>query len=116
MEGKYRPTELSNNKWEELGETVGLILQMCESIFSTGKWVLLDSGFCVSKGVSSLLEFGVYAAALIKKRKYWPKGVPGDAIDQYFSYKDVTHVDMLEAITEEVPDVKAFNIFCFKEA
>ena len=55
----------------------------------------------MSKGITSLLEFGVYAATLIKKQKYWPKGVPGDAIDQYFSDKDVTYVDMLQAITEE---------------
>ena len=69
----------------------------------------------MSKGVTALLEFDVYAAALIKKRKYWPKGVPGDAIDEYFADKDVNPVDMLEAITEEVTEGKAFNIFCFKD-
>ena len=62
-----------------------------------------------------MLEVGVYAAVLIKKQKYWPKGVPGDAIDEYLADKDVTHVDMLEAITEEVPEGKAFKIFCFKD-
>ena len=51
-------------------------------IFSTGKCVVLDSGFCVSKGITALLEFGVYAAVLIKNRKYCPKGVTGDAIDK----------------------------------
>ena len=63
---------------------------------------MLDSGFCVSKRITALLEFGVYAAALVKKHKYWTKGVPGDAIDQYFADKDVTYLDMLEAITERV--------------
>ena len=87
---------------------------MCEPIFSTGKCVVLDSDFCVSKGIISLLEFGVYTAALIKKRKYCPKGALGDAIDQYFAEKYVTYVDMLEAITEEFPEGKAFTIFCFK--
>ena len=62
---------------------------MCEPIFSAGKCVVLDSGFCVSKGIKNLLEFGVYATAPTKKRKYWPKGVPGDVIDQYFTDKDV---------------------------
>ena len=93
MEGKYRPTELGKKKWEYLGKTVGLMLRMCEPIFSTGMCVVLDSGFCVSKGITDLLEFGVYDAALIKKLKYWPKGIPGDAIDKYFANKDVTHVD-----------------------
>ena len=90
------------------------MLQMCESIFSTGKRVVIDSGFFVSKGITALLEFGVYDDSLIKKRKYWPKGVPGDAIVQYFSEKDVTYVDMLEVITEDGTEGKAFNIFCFK--
>ena len=115
VEGKDRPTELGKKKWEELGKTVGLMLQICEPIFSTGKCVVLDSDFCVSKGITALLEFGFYAAALIKKRKYWLKGVLGDTIDEYFADKDITHVDMLEAITEEGPEGKAFNIFCFKE-
>ena len=84
VEGKYRPTELGKNKWEELGKTVGLMLRICEPAFSSGKCVVIDSGFFVSKGITDLLEVGVYAAALIKKRKYWPKGVPGDSIDQYF--------------------------------
>ena len=59
------------------------MLKLCEPIFSTGECVVLDSGFCVSKGVTALLEVCVYAAALTKKRKNWPKGVPGDAIDEY---------------------------------
>ena len=62
-----------------------------------------------------MLEFGVYTDALTKKRKYWLKGVTGDAIDQYFSDKDVTYMDMLEAITEEGTKVKAFKIFFPKE-
>ena len=100
MEGKDRPTELGKKKLEELGGAVGLMLQMCEPIFSTGKCVVLESAFCVSNGITALLEFDFYAAELIKKRKYWPKGVPGDTIDEYFADKDVTHVDILEAITE----------------
>ena len=39
--------------------------------------------------------------------------MPGDAIDQYFFDKGVTYVDMLEAITEDGPEGKAFNIFFF---
>ena len=103
VEGKDRQTQLCKKKWEELEKTVGLMLRMCKIIFSTGKCVVLDSGFCVSKGITALLKFGVYAAALIKKNKYCTKGVPGDAIDQYFADKDVTYVYMLEAITASIP-------------
>ena len=75
-------TELGKKKWKDLGKTVGLMLRISEPIFSTGKCVVLDCVLFVYKGITDLLEFGVYAAALIKKREYWPKGVPGDAIDQ----------------------------------
>ena len=30
---------------------------------------------------------GVYASALIKKRRYWPKSVPGDLVEQNFEDK-----------------------------
>ena len=92
---KDRPTQLGLEKWEDLSRTIGIILRMCEPIFLTGKFVFLDSGFFVSKGITALLEFGVYSSVFVKKRKYWPKGVPGDSIDQYFSDKSVTYVDML---------------------
>ena len=69
MEGKDRPTQLGKKKWEELGKTVGFMLRMCEPICSTGKCFMLGSGFFVSKGITVLLEVGVYATALIKKQK-----------------------------------------------
>ena len=43
VEGKDRPTELGKKKWEEMGKTVGLMLQMCEPIFSTGKCVVTST-------------------------------------------------------------------------
>ena len=70
MEGKERPTEIGKKKWEELEKTVDLMLRMCEQIFSTGKCVVLHSGFCVSKEITALLEFGVYTDALIKERRH----------------------------------------------
>jgi hypothetical protein len=74
---------------------------MCTPIFGTGKVVV----------VVALASRGVYAGALIKKRRYWPKGVLGEAIDEHFRNKEVGDVDMLEAKTE---DNKPFRIFCFR--
>ena len=100
------------------GKIWGRLLISCykyvSQYFLTGKFVVLDIVFCVSKGITTLLEFGVYADAFIKKCKYWPKGVPGDTIEQYFSNKDVTYVDMFEAITEYGSEGKAFKNFFFK--
>ena len=59
VEGKDMQTQLSLIKWEDLGKAVGIMLQMCDQIFSTGKCVVLDSGFCMSMGITALLEFGV---------------------------------------------------------
>ena len=55
----------------------------CGAHQNSGKVVTMDSGFCVSKGITSMEEeMGVYGQALIKKRgKYWSKGVPGNEID-----------------------------------
>ena len=47
------------------------------SLHGTGMVVVLDSGFCVLEGVIELQKRGVFTAALIKKRRYWPKYVPG---------------------------------------
>ena len=59
---------------------------MCEMkvpIHGTGKIVTMDSGFCVTAGILHLHDLGVFGQLLIKKMKYWPKGCPGDLIDEY---------------------------------
>ena len=58
---------------------------------------MMDSGSCVSRGVFEFERKVLYIASLIKKGKYWPKGVPDAAIDVYFEDKDVNHCEMLEA-------------------
>ena len=54
----------------------------------------------------------MYAGALIKKRRYFPKSVPGDLIKRYFTDKEVVIVDILEACTE---DIEPLHILLFKE-
>ena len=73
---------------------------------------MLDSGFCVLKGIAELKKKGVFAASLIKKRCYRPKYVDGDAINQHFSNKEVGGAtDALCGTLEEVP----VSIHCLKE-
>ena len=55
-------------------------MRLTEPVWGTGKNVVLDSGFCVLQGLIELKKKGVYAHALIKKRQYWPKHVPGDNV------------------------------------
>ena len=68
------------------------MLRMCRPIFGTGKAVVLESGFCVAKAITELEAKGVYDGSMIKKRSYWPKGVPGYLIDTHFQDKEVGDV------------------------
>ena len=88
------------------------MLRMCIPIFVSGEAVVLDSGFFVAKGITELESKGVYAAALIKKRRHWPEVVHGDLIDTHFEDKEVVYVVIIEVITEYN---KLFTIFCMKE-
>ena len=77
VEGKDAPPERGRPDYHENRKACGLLLRLCESIFHTGKVVILNSGFCVLTGIIALKKMGVYASALIKKRRYWPKYIKG---------------------------------------
>ena len=78
-----------------MGRTVGTLLHLMKSQFGTGKTVVLDSGFCVLQGLVELKKNSIYTHALIKKRRYWPKHVPGDAIIEHFNNKEVGETDAI---------------------
>ena len=40
-------------------------------------------------GIVELKKRGVYAAALIEKRRYWPKFIDGEGIKHHFKAKDI---------------------------
>ena len=67
IEGKDSPSEIMP-KFNNQGKTVGLLLHVLEPVFGRGNVVILDSGFCVLKGIVELKKWGVYASALIKKK------------------------------------------------
>ena len=48
---------------------MGVLLCMMKIYFYTGRYVILDSGLCVLKGLIQLRKKGVFACAVIKKRK-----------------------------------------------
>ncbi len=50
----------------EHGKTSGLLLWLTKYIHHLARYVVLDSGFCVLKGLISLVKSGVFACALIK--------------------------------------------------
>ena len=112
VEGKERPAELGPRPYENLGgKTVGLLLRLTRPIHTTGRCVILDSGFCVLKGLVELRKVGVFASALIKKRRYWPRYVDGNAINSHMAGKPLGAVDALPGIMDNVP----FNIFVMRD-
>jgi hypothetical protein len=106
VEGKDRPPEI-NMQHSENGKTTGLLLRMLQTYFWTGKYVMLDSGFCVLKAIIELRKKGVFACALIKKRQSWPIGVPGDAMQRRFDWPEVKIGDV-DAITGKQDNVPYF--------
>ena len=79
--------------------------------FQTGKVFVLDSGFCVLDALIQLKQCGVFAHALIKKRRYWPKYVPGDSIIQDFADKEVGYSNAKKGVLNGVP----FHLYAMKE-
>jgi hypothetical protein len=88
VEGKDHPPQIKE-KYSELGKTSGLLMRMLQSYFATGRYVILDSGFCVLKGLVALKKAGLYACAVIKKRRFWPYLVPGEAMDRWFDEREM---------------------------
>ena len=112
VEGKDRPKEFGSHRYDYIGgKTVGLLLRLTHSIWNSGRVVVLDSGFCVLKGIIELRKKGLYAGALIKKRRYWPKYIKGDEIKKHFDNKPIGTADAWKGELEGVP----FHVFAMKE-
>ena len=109
---RYKRERIDLYNKDQRGKTVGLMCRIVEPIKSSGKCVTMDSGFNVSMGIVDMEWVqGVYGQALIKKRgRYWPKGVPGDAIDDHFKDKAIGHSETLQFDFDGHP----FFIHCTK--
>jgi hypothetical protein len=112
QEGKDRPPELGPKKFSENGPTCGVMMRMVEPLRGSGKCVTGDSGFSVSQGCVEMdRKLGVYGQFLVKKRgRYWPKGVPGDMIEEHFKDKPIGHSETWETTFDGHP----FFVHCTK--
>ena len=84
-----------------------------QSYFASGRYVVLESVFCVLKGIIELRKRGVFAASLIKKRRYWPTKVPGNAMQQHFDEEGV-NVGDTDAIQGTMDGI-IYNLWGMKE-
>ena len=69
---------------------------MLKSYFGSGKYIVLDSRFCVLKALVELWKRGIFACALIKKHRFWPTDVPGDEIDSHLKDLEVGEAEAIE--------------------
>ena len=67
VEGKDEPEEKAKPQYSNLGKTVGLLMCLAQTIYNSGRVIILDSGFCVLAGLLQLLKKGLYASAVVKK-------------------------------------------------
>ena len=111
VEGKDHPKEIPADPTNTKGNTIGLLLRLCSSIYNSGRVVILDSGFCVLQGLVELRRLGVYASAVIKKRRYWPRHCPGKAMDQRLASKEVGDTDCIEGKLDDIN----YNLYMMKE-
>lgn len=111
VEGKDSPNQRPNSPTNQHGPTCGLLLRLCSNLYHSGKVVILDSGFCVLQGIIELRKVGVFATAFIKKRRYWPKYVPGDAIESKMKTKEIGETD---SVNGKLDGFK-YNLFAMKD-
>ena len=72
---------------------MGSFWRMMKSYFATGGYVILDYGFCVLKWLIQLRKKGMFAHAVIKKRRYWPS-----MMEDHFVRLEVGETDAIQGI------------------
>ena len=112
VEGKAHPRQADPLEFEDLSrKNVGLLLRMMKIYFSTGRYVILDSGFYVLKGLIQLRDKGIFSCAVIKKRRYWPSMVPGKDMEDHFGEVEVGETYAIHGTVDDA----IYNLWGMKE-
>ena len=111
VERIYFPHERRRPDFDKIGNTVGSMIRFTRPIWNCANVVMMDSGFCVTKGLVQLRKKGVFGATLIKKHRYWPENIKSDAIDAHFDSKELGNIDAVKQVEDGVD----YHLFCMKE-
>ena len=76
-------------------------MRTMKSYVATVRYVILDSGFCVLKGLIGLRKKGEFACAFIKKRRYWTYMVPVKETEDHFWEVEVGETDTIQVTVDE---------------
>ena len=96
VEGKDQIIVMGEKDFEKKGETAGLMVRMTKPLWGIGKVLVTECGFYVLEGTISMVEKGVLGSALIKKRRYWYKGVTPEDILWHMQKMEVGDVDSVQ--------------------
>ena len=90
MKGKDTPPQAPPLEFSAVwGKTASLLLRLTKSVHKTGRYVILDSGFCVLLAIVALKIHGLFSAAMIKKRRFWPTFIEGAIIQAHMATKEI---------------------------
>ena len=65
-------------------------------------YVIIDSGFCVLKGLIQMRKKGIFACDVINKRRYHPSMVPGKQIEDNIGEVEVGEIDTIQVTVDDV--------------
>ena len=103
VEGKEHPHQDGPLEFEDLGgNTVRLLLHMMKIYFATGRYVMIDSGFCDLKGLIQLRKKGFFACAVIENIRYWHTMVPDKETEDHFREVEVGDTDAIQVTVDDV--------------
>jgi hypothetical protein len=105
-------TETKHKRFEDYrtGKTAALILRLTENLFSPKPRLLIaDSAFPSIRVARALRQHNIRFISCVKKRRYWPTGIPGEAITSAVSALELGAVKYLES------DRKDLFIACCKD-
>ena len=111
VERRYRPFDQGRPEFDEIGKTVGTMLQCTRPIWKFSKVIILDLVLCVTKGLVEFLKKGVFGVAIINNLRYLPASIKDEEINAQFALKEVGNVDALK----QVEDGLAYHVCCTKE-
>ena len=101
--GKEHPRQSGPLEFENLGgKTVGLLSPMRKSYFPTGRYVIIDSGFYILKGLINLSKKGIFACTVIKKIRNWPNMVPDKETEDHFGGVEMGDTDTIQVEVDYV--------------
>jgi hypothetical protein len=78
VEGRHKSKDYMP-PFHQLGPTCGLLYRAIDQCGLSGsqRHLFVDSGYTSAEAVAGLLDNNIYVTCAVKKRKYWPKHVPG---------------------------------------